>query len=130
MPDIQQILEHTSRTFALAIPLLPEPTQTDVTVAYLVFRIADTLEDATSLPLLEREKALQEFAQLLDTLSGSTEFADKWAPQIQRGHPLYYQLVKETPQVLDALAKHRFPGDLPLIQHALQRAWERAHPDE
>ena len=43
---ITQMLTETSRTFALAIPLLPEPTRGDVTIAYLLFRIADTFEDA------------------------------------------------------------------------------------
>jgi phytoene/squalene synthetase len=32
--------------FALAIPLLPEPTRNRVGIAYLLFRIADTFEDA------------------------------------------------------------------------------------
>ena len=35
-------------TFALSIPRLPDPLRGEVTVAYLLFRIADTLEDATS----------------------------------------------------------------------------------
>jgi len=41
------LLQKTSRTFALAIPLLPEPTRTAVGAAYLLFRVADTFEDAT-----------------------------------------------------------------------------------
>ena len=44
---LQDLLVKTSRTFALAIPLLPEPTRREVTVAYLLFRIADTFEDAS-----------------------------------------------------------------------------------
>ena len=41
---LDQLLVETSRTFALAIPLLPEPTRRTVSVAYLLFRAADTLE--------------------------------------------------------------------------------------
>ena len=40
--DIDRLLVRTSRTFALAIPLLPEPLRREVGVAYLLFRIADT----------------------------------------------------------------------------------------
>ncbi len=42
--NLDDLLFKTSRTFALAIPLLPEPTGRAVSVAYLLFRIADTLK--------------------------------------------------------------------------------------
>ncbi|HZD06425.1 MAG TPA: squalene/phytoene synthase family protein, partial [Longimicrobiales bacterium] len=45
MADLGRLLDRTSRTFALNIPLLPQPTRREVTVAYLLFRIADTFED-------------------------------------------------------------------------------------
>ena len=41
---MDHLLQATSRTFALTIPLLHEPTRREVTVAYLLFRVADTLE--------------------------------------------------------------------------------------
>ena len=40
-----QILPHVSRTFALTIPQLPPGLRTAVTSAYLLCRIADTIED-------------------------------------------------------------------------------------
>ena len=39
------ILPHVSRTFALTIPQLPPGLRTAVTSAYLLCRIADTIED-------------------------------------------------------------------------------------
>ena len=39
------ILPKTSRTFALNIPLLPRPLDHIVTTAYLICRVADTIED-------------------------------------------------------------------------------------
>ena len=51
-------LQKTSRTFALTIPLLPEPLQTEVATAYLLFRIIDTFEDATRWAPAQRAKAL------------------------------------------------------------------------
>ncbi len=41
----RRILPEVSRTFALNIPVLPKPLDLVVTVAYLLCRIADTLED-------------------------------------------------------------------------------------
>ena len=57
-----QILPHVSRTFALTIPQLPTRLKVAVTNAYLLCRIADTIEDepalspADTLALLERFK--------------------------------------------------------------------------
>ncbi|MBK7863440.1 MAG: squalene/phytoene synthase family protein, partial [Archangiaceae bacterium] len=60
--DLDDLLVKTSRTFALAIPMLPEPTRREVSVAYLLFRIADTFEDATTWPRAERIAALGDFS--------------------------------------------------------------------
>jgi farnesyl-diphosphate farnesyltransferase len=59
------LLERTSRTFALTIPLLEEPLATDVGLAYLLFRIADTLEDAPSWGRDLRMSALDSFGEWL-----------------------------------------------------------------
>jgi 4,4'-diapophytoene synthase len=69
-----RILPHVSRTFALTIPQLPPALRTPVTNAYLLCRIADTIEDetpaaaATNLVLQERFVAVvrgEEEADLL-----------------------------------------------------------------
>jgi phytoene/squalene synthetase len=46
MKDLRDLLQKTRRTFALSIPVLPEPTNREVMIAYLLFRIAETFEDA------------------------------------------------------------------------------------
>ena len=46
MTRLEELLENTSRTFALSIPVLPEPTRRQVMIAYLLFRIADTFTDS------------------------------------------------------------------------------------
>ena len=43
---IEDHLARTSRTFALAIPALDPRLRHAVGLAYLIFRVADTLEDA------------------------------------------------------------------------------------
>jgi hypothetical protein len=65
MQRIDELLEKTSRTFALSIPLLPQPTRRQLGVAYLLFRIADTFEDAVDWPNDRRIAALREFEDLL-----------------------------------------------------------------
>ena len=59
---VEQLLLGTSRTFALSIPMLPQPTREEVAVAYLLFRVADTLEDATLWAEDRRRKELERFA--------------------------------------------------------------------
>ena len=65
---IHDLLVRTSRTFALAIPLLPEPTRTGLGIAYLLFRVADTLEDAAHWSRDARIDALAELTRILRTL--------------------------------------------------------------
>jgi farnesyl-diphosphate farnesyltransferase len=56
-----QILPHVSRTFALTIPQLPEALRIAVTNAYLLCRIADTIEDEPAIPPAETQAFLQRF---------------------------------------------------------------------
>ena len=56
-----QILPHVSRTFALTIPQLPAALRTAVTNAYLLCRIADTIEDEPALSPTETLAFLERF---------------------------------------------------------------------
>jgi farnesyl-diphosphate farnesyltransferase len=60
-----QILPHVSRTFALTIPQLPMPLRTAVTNAYLLCRIADTIEDEPALSPTETRAFLQRFTAVV-----------------------------------------------------------------
>jgi len=60
-----QILPHVSRTFALTIPQLPMPLRTAVTNAYLLCRIADTIEDEPALSPAETRVYLQRFTAVV-----------------------------------------------------------------
>jgi farnesyl-diphosphate farnesyltransferase len=63
---LDELLEKTSRTFALTIPLLDDgPLREQVKIAYLLFRIADTLEDADLLGRDARVAHLALFEALL-----------------------------------------------------------------
>ena len=57
----EQILPHVSRTFALTIPQLPPELRGAVTNAYLLCRIADTIEDEPALSPTETLAFLDRF---------------------------------------------------------------------
>jgi farnesyl-diphosphate farnesyltransferase len=104
MADLEELLIRTSRTFALSIPLLPEPTRREVTLAYLLFRIADTFEDATEWPPEARIAALDRFAALLDgpDPESATAAGAEWAAEVPCVNPGYRELLAEVPAVLEA----------------------------
>src|ERR1700730_2043957 len=60
-----RILPHVSRTFALTIPQLPPGLRTAVTSAYLLCRIADTIEDEPALSAAETLAFLQRFTAVV-----------------------------------------------------------------
>jgi farnesyl-diphosphate farnesyltransferase len=59
------ILPHVSRTFALTIPQLPSGLSVPVTSAYLLCRIADTIEDEPALTPPETLAFLQRFSNIV-----------------------------------------------------------------
>lgn len=102
---IEDLLVRTSRTFALAIPLLPEPTCREVTIGYLLFRIADTFEDASvHWERGHRLRALSEFAELLRQPSprAAAELVPGWTVPPPSEHEGYVELVADTPLVVAA----------------------------
>ena len=60
------ILPRVSRTFALCIPLLPAGLEYATLVAYLVCRVADTIEDAVSLAPETKASLLNTWARALE----------------------------------------------------------------
>lgn len=105
-PLIERLLQETSRTFALTIPLLTEPTRYEVTVAYLLFRVADTLEDAT---LWGRERKLAELerlGRLLDNpgQAAAASLAADWTADPPTEHQGYRWLLAELPAVMSSAA--------------------------
>jgi farnesyl-diphosphate farnesyltransferase len=104
MADLEQLLIDSSRTFALAIPHLPEPTRREVTISYLLFRVADTFEDAASWPRALRIEALDRFGRLLQSPDRGEieEVSRRWAAEVPCEQPGYQELLAELPDVLDA----------------------------
>ncbi len=124
MPDLPELLEKTSRTFALSIPLLPQPTREEVTVAYLLFRIADTFEDATAWPGERRTGALDRFCRLLEA-PGEEEagrLSRAWAREVPVDHDGYRELLRETPLVLERFRGLRPEGRGLVRRHTIRTA--------
>jgi farnesyl-diphosphate farnesyltransferase len=74
------VLPLVSRTFAICIRFLPSRVEYAVLVAYLLCRIADTIEDAVSLAPLEKQRLLARLREYLEEGAGdarelSTVFA-------------------------------------------------------
>ncbi|MFK8115552.1 MAG: squalene/phytoene synthase family protein [Rubripirellula sp.] len=73
--EIDDLLERTSRTFALCIPMLPSALRRQVGVAYLLFRIADTIEDST---MVSRKQKLQLLGDYTATLDAADQALPRW----------------------------------------------------
>ena len=63
---IDEFLQGTSRTFALAIPLLEPDRRRQVGLSYLLFRVADSIEDAPEADAATKKELLKAFASCLE----------------------------------------------------------------
>ena len=96
-----QILTQVSRTFALTIPQLPAELYPAVANAYLLCRIADTIEDEPGLSVRQKHHYEDGF---LNTLAGGAEaqrFSEDLSEQLTEQTPLAERdLVRHLPEVL------------------------------
>lgn len=133
---LKELLERTSRTFALTIPLLDEPLRAQVRVAYLLFRIVDTLEDADRLPRNHRLARLHDFAAILGTPRADSieSFVASVTDMPPTANADYAELLHETAGVLATLeALGPAPHEVirrHLIRTALRMASFVARADE
>lgn len=76
----EQALTGVSRTFALTIPQLPRALQGVVTNAYLLCRIADTVEDEPAMDAATKADFHNRFVEVVSRCSGAQAFAAALAP--------------------------------------------------
>ncbi len=95
------ILQGVSRTFALTIPQLPPPLCRVVSNAYLLCRIADTIEDE---PALDAERKRYFSGLCIEVVEGKAaaeRFAAELAPLLSESTlPAERELIRNTPRVL------------------------------
>lgn len=122
--DLEELLIATSRTFALAIPLLPEPTRREVTLSYLLFRIADTFEDASAWPVGRRLEALERFARLLRANDAAEIGATAafWAAEVPCAQTGYRDLLGAVPEVLTAFFALEPQAVELIVEHTVRTA--------
>jgi farnesyl-diphosphate farnesyltransferase len=126
MNDWQTHLEKTSRTFALSIPLLDEPLRREVTIAYLLFRVADTLEDAATWPASLRSSTLRACGDVLRTgdPQQAARLAAHWVELAPTSHAGYLALLQAFPSLLQDARALR-PEATRRIEHHLLRTIDR-----
>jgi farnesyl-diphosphate farnesyltransferase len=99
------ILPHVSRTFALTIPQLPPALRTPVTTAYLLCRIADTIEDEPALSADETFGFLQRFAAVVSGTGQAAPLAEELAGRLSgRTSPPEHDLVRHMERIVTVTA--------------------------
>ncbi|MFG0307243.1 MAG: squalene/phytoene synthase family protein [Phycisphaerales bacterium JB040] len=133
MPEVvsvDELLRGSSRTFALSIPLLPEPVRSELGVAYLLFRLADTVEDEDAWSDGERLAGLRLMREALSDAGsvlgaggdGSGEGVSGWLPAVSGTleHEGYARLFREAGFVARAYSELA-PGARSVIASHLVR---------
>ena len=97
----RQILQGVSRTFALTIPALPPALCRVVGNAYLLCRIADTIEDEATLTAAEKRSFSELFMSVLDQETEASEFAHALQRKLSmQTPPAEHDLIENTPRVI------------------------------
>ena len=87
-PLLQRRLDQVSRSFALCIPQLESPFQDRVALAYLLFRVLDTVEDAPFTDRVLQQSqfaAMRNFLRVAPTAGELARFIEAFPPQITAG---------------------------------------------
>ena len=119
--DYQEaILVYVSRTFALTIPQLPRGLREAVTTAYLLCRIADTIEDEPSLGAPDKQRFLRRFSSVVSGAADADQLAGELTSRLSnRTSEHERDLVAHLARVVRSA--HRLQGS---EQAAIQRCIE------
>lgn len=122
---LQDLLIGASRTFALNIPKLPSPLVEAVTLGYLFFRNADTIEDAYLWSKEERIRELDRFIAVLNRPDDSElaqAFSQRYTQEEHIENPNYVELLRQTPFLIDQLNALPAPYAQVIIEHVTRTA--------
>lgn len=98
------MLKKVSRTFALSIEHLPQVLRDAITLAYLLFRVSDCLEDHDALPVEEKVALLRLWARVLEHEEPVTALTTALAPLDSSDDEVYVaQHADEVLRMLDNL---------------------------
>ncbi len=123
---LDDLLLETSRTFALTIPLLPEPTRRAVCLSYLLFRVSDTFEDASTWTREDRVAALGAWCDVLRTPAtwngDARSLASSWLARKPSTNEGYLRLVGQIPDVLGEVSRLEEARRAIVVAHAIRSA--------
>jgi farnesyl-diphosphate farnesyltransferase len=121
----ERILPHVSRTFALTIPQLPARLRTAVSNAYLLCRIADTVEDEPALSAAETRVFLQRFTAVVLGTEEAAPLARELAGRLSdRTLPAERELVGNMEKVIRVTADL---GERAAIQRCIELMCDGMH---
>ena len=101
-----RVLPHVSRTFALTIPELPEALRAPVTNAYLLCRIADTIEDEPAVSAAQTIALMQRFKDAVAGRGDASALANDLTPLLtERTLPSERDLVANMARVIRVTAQ-------------------------
>lgn len=131
----QHILAGVSRSFALTIPQLPEPLGGVVANAYLLCRIADTIEDEPTLAPDDKVRLTEAFADLVGGIGSIEAFVAELAPKLSNAtSPAEHELIGNTRLVLQLthsygpVARAAIERCLRLMCRGMHRFQQKAGP--
>lgn len=120
MKQHYRMLRQVSRTFALSIEQLPQPLRDSITIAYLLFRVSDCLEDQPDLSRQEKAHLLRLWAEVLEGTSEVQSLLQR-VSALDDSDPEVY-VAQHAEVILDELADLPSGLEAPIRQHALESA--------
>ena len=123
--EVADLLLLASRTFALTIPLLPEPLRHAMGVGYLLMRNADSIEDAYQWSREDRSRLLERYIDLVagpyDPAAAEAFVAD--LPDLDAlDDPGHAEVLRRAPFVLEELVSLPFGYCTRIRKHVLRVA--------
>lgn len=113
----QTHLERVSRSFAFCIPLLEARLRHQVSLAYLLFRVVDTIEDSAWPSPNEQMKAFNELIEFFGQKPDARAIAD-WLAQLPASVPAEeFELMNDTPVLFED-----FHSLSPVIRELMRRS--------
>lgn len=100
----EAIFPQVSRSFALTIPQLPPPLNTAMTTAYLLCRIADTIEDEPALSIADKQRYEAAYIRAVLGEIDAQPFCEGLSPLLsEASSPAEQALLSQLPRVLEVL---------------------------
>jgi len=116
--QLRDMLRNVSRTFAISIEQLPTGLREAVTIAYLLFRVSDCLEDHDELEASRKAELLRLWAKVLDG-TAPVEALTSAVADLDENDPEVY-VTQHADQLLDELHKLPVPNQETITYHVHQ----------